>query len=49
MNEPAFLKMHALQISYGYLAQNTAQISRSALASGSQGMLVTVPLAPCGC
>ena len=34
MNRSAFSKMCMWKTSYGYLAQNTAQISRNALASG---------------
>ena len=35
MNRSAFFKTHVCKRSYGYLAQNTAQISRYAIACGS--------------
>ena len=48
MNRSVFFKTFTWKKSYGYLAQNTAKISRNALASGLCDDCRNRGLAPCG-
>ena len=48
MNRSAILKTHVCKRSYGYLAYNTAQISRQAIACGSLEVQENRRLSPGG-
>ena len=48
MNRSAFFKIYVCEASYGYVAKNTAQISRHALACGSLELRENRRLAPGG-